>query len=173
MGCVDIDDKKLQKIKRKFVSVKCMTTLKESFKEYYDGYIISTPPSTHSKISQELLSKDKHVLVEKPLAFSVSDSLKIKSALNKHNSKLMVGHLLLFHPAIIKIKSIIENGDIGKIQYIYSNRLNLGKVRKNENVVWSFAPHDIALFQYFTDSFPMKVYSMGGDFLQKVFMIQP
>ena len=80
---------------------------------------------------------------------------------------MIVGHLLLFHPAIIKIKSMIDKGDIGKIQYIYSNRLNLGKVRKNENVVWSFAPHDIALFQYFTDSFPKQVDSMGGDFLQK------
>ena len=78
----------------------------------------------------------------------------------------MVGHLLLFHPAIRKIKELIEKGKIGKLEYIYSNRLNLGTVRTEENILWSFAPHDISIFQYFIGSLPVEVISRGGAFLQ-------
>jgi predicted dehydrogenase len=78
----------------------------------------------------------------------------------------MVGHVLLFHPAFQKMKNIIENGKIGDIQYIYSNRLNLGTFRTNENVFWSFAPHDIALFNYFFNQNPVTISSSGIDILQ-------
>ena len=79
----------------------------------------------------------------------------------------MVGHLLLFHPAFIKIKELILNGDLGDIQYIYSNRLNLGSFRNDENVLWSFAPHDISLFNYFFNENPQEISSSGIDILQK------
>ena len=79
----------------------------------------------------------------------------------------MVGHVLLFHPAIRKIKELINTGKIGKLQYLYSNRLNLGKVRTEENVFWSLAPHDIAIFQYFTETYPLKIQANGSTFLQK------
>ena len=78
----------------------------------------------------------------------------------------MVGHVLLFTPAVKKIKEMLDKGEIGELQYLYSNRLNLGKVRTEENVFWSFAPHDIAIFQYLTDSFP-KINANGSTFLQK------
>jgi UDP-2-acetamido-3-amino-2,3-dideoxy-glucuronate N-acetyltransferase len=79
----------------------------------------------------------------------------------------MVGHVLLFHPAIQKIKKLIDDGRIGKLQYIYSNRLNLGQVRTEENVFWSLAPHDIAIFQYFTDSYPETIKANGVSFIQE------
>jgi len=79
----------------------------------------------------------------------------------------MVGHLLLFHPAFVKIKKIINDGKIGKIQYIYSNRLNLGSFRTDENVLWSFAPHDISLFNFFFEDSPESLVSSGVDILQK------
>ncbi len=79
----------------------------------------------------------------------------------------MVGHVLLFHPAIKKIKELINKGKIGKLQYIYSNRLNLGQVRMEENVFWSLAPHDISVFQYFTNSFPTSIHASGSAFLQE------
>ena len=79
----------------------------------------------------------------------------------------MVGHVLLFHPAIKKIKNLIDENKIGKLQYIYSNRLNLGQVRTEENVFWSLAPHDISIFQYFTGLFPEKVHARGSSFLQE------
>lgn len=167
VGCIDIDKNKLKKINSYFKNINLFESVKDSIEKNYDGYVISTPPSTHSVIAKEILSKGKPVLIEKPLALSVSEAMEIKSVSRKFNVNVLVGHLLLFHPAIIKIKSMIDKDQLGKIQYIYSNRLNLGKVRKDENVFWSFAPHDIALFQYFTDSFPKDIFSMGGDFLQR------
>ena len=90
--------------------------------------------------------------------------------LNKKNkTNIMVGHVLLFHPAIAKIKALIDGGRIGHLQYIYSNRLNLGKVRTQENVFWSLAPHDIAIFQFFTNSYPEKISATGSSILQKKF----
>lgn len=167
IGCIDTDLKQLQKIKSLFPKINCYSNFEESIKDNFDGYIIATPPSSHAKLAQLIISNKKPVLVEKPLSLSVSESKKIKSHLIKHDGKLLVGHLLLFHPAIIKIKSMIDEGKIGKIQYIYSNRLNLGTIRSEENVFWSFAPHDISLFQFFSKSFPSDIYSTGGDFLQK------
>ena len=167
IGCIDTDSNQLQKIKSLFPKIICYSNFEESIKDNFDGYIIATPPSSHAKLAQLIISNKKPVLVEKPLSLSVSESKKIKSHLIKHDGKLLVGHLLLFHPAIVKIKSMIDEGKIGKIQYIYSNRLNLGTVRSEENVFWSFAPHDISLFQFFSDSFPSDIYSTGGDFLQK------
>ena len=84
----------------------------------------------------------------------------------------MVGHVLLFHPAIQKIKALIQKGKIGKLQYIYSNRLNLGQVRTEENVFWSLAPHDISIFQFITNSYPQTIKASGVSFFKKEFMIQ-
>ena len=167
VGCVDTNQEKLNRIKLLFPKISCHVSVKDSFDTNYHGYVIATPPASHAQLAKLLISKSKAVLVEKPLCLSLSESEEIKSQLLKFKGKLIVGHLMLFHPAIVKIKKIIEEKSIGNIQYIYSNRLNLGKVRKEENVFWSFAPHDISLFQYFSNSFPSSVISHGGDFLQK------
>ena len=167
VGCVDTKLNQLKKLKSQFHQIVCFSSIEESFRENFDGYVIATPAFTHAKLAKLIISNNKPVLVEKPLSVSVSQSKEIKSALNKYDGRLVVGHLLLFHPAIQKIKSMIDNGKIGEIQYIYSNRLNFGRVRTEENVFWSFAPHDISLFQFYSNSFPSKVFSLGGDFLQK------
>jgi len=167
VGCIDVDSQKLNKVKSLFNEIECFKSLKESFKKDFNGYIIATPAKTHTELAKLIIINNKPVLVEKPLSLSVKESKEIKSYLSRYNGKLVVGHLLLFHPAILKIKSMIEDGMIGSIQYIYSNRLNLGTVRSEENVFWSFAPHDISIFQFLTESFPQKVLSMGGNFLQK------
>lgn len=167
VGCVDIDQEKLNFIKSSFPETSCFSSVEDSFVANYQGYVIATPPTSHAKLAKLLISNHKAVLVEKPLCLNLSDSKEIKSQLIKFKGRLIVGHLMLFHPAIVKIKKMIEEGVIGNIQYIYSNRLNLGKVRKEENVFWSFAPHDISIFQYFSNSFPSSVISHGGDFLQK------
>ncbi len=167
VGCIDIDQEKLNFIKSSFPGISCFSSIKDSFAANYQGYVIATPPTSHAKLAKLLISNHKAVLVEKPLCLNLSDSEEIKSQLIEFKGKLIVGHLMLFHPAIVKIKKIIEEGVIGNIRYIYSNRLNLGRVRKEENVFWSFAPHDISIFQYFSNSFPSSVISHGGDFLQK------
>ena len=167
IGCVDTKLEILKETKSLFPDISCFSTIEESFKEDFHGYIIATPPDTHRKLAKLIISNHKPVLIEKPLALSLKDSEEIKSYLVKYDGKLIVGHLLLFHPAIKKIKSMVKEGKIGNIQYIYSNRLNLGTVRNKENVFWSFAPHDISIFQFLTNSFPSEVISAGGDFLQK------
>lgn len=100
----------------------------------FDGYTIAAPAPFHFEIAKTLLSKGLPVLVEKPLTLSAESSKELVEIAEKNNAQLMVGHVLLFHPAIRKIKELIDDGKIGKLHYIYSNRLNLGTVRTEENV---------------------------------------
>lgn len=132
-----------------------------------NAVIVSTPAETHFEITRELLLADKNVLVEKPITLN-SDEAKILNDIAKQRDLiLMVGHLLMFHPAILKIKEYLDKGRLGNLQYIYSNRLNLGTVRTEENILWSFAPHDISVIQFFTNDTPIEVRATGAAFLQK------
>ena len=127
---------------------------------------MATPAETHFEIAQFIIKHKRHILVEKPIALKTADAKSLKKLAEENRVNLMVGHLLLFHPAIRKIKELIEAGKIGKFEYIYSNRLNLGTVRTEENILWSFAPHDISVFQYLIGNLPIEIVSRGGAFLQ-------
>jgi UDP-2-acetamido-3-amino-2,3-dideoxy-glucuronate N-acetyltransferase len=164
-GVVDLDIDRMEDLKNTYPNLFFFKKLQDAFNQGFDGYIIATPPITHPKLAKAVILENKPVLIEKPLSLSLVEAEEIKLVLKK-NSKLMVGHVLLFHPAIIKMKEIINDGLIGNIQYLYSNRLNLGVVRQQENVFWSLAPHDISLFQFFIESFPLEVQSSGGIYLQ-------
>ena len=166
-GIVEPDQDVLYKLLNKYPGVSGHTDLSEALKEEYDGFTVASPAETHFTIAKEIILSGKHVLVEKPMTLSVSDAEELIGLAKEYNVNLLVGHLLLFHPAINKIKELIDTGRIGTLQYIYSNRLNLGKVRTKENVFWSLAPHDIAIFQYLTDSFPVRIQASGTTFLQK------
>ena len=133
----------------------------------YMGFIVSTPAETHHNIAVKIIKSGKHVLVEKPLCLNVEDAKNLVDLSKQYQVSLMVGHVLLFHPAIQKIKKMLVDGNIGELQYIYSNRVNLGQVRTEENVFWSLAPHDISIFQYLTDSYPKSIIAKGSAFLQK------
>ena len=150
----------------KYPEAKTFATVREAIKEDFDGFTVATPAETHFKIAEFIITHKKHVLVEKPLTLKASEARRLKELAEENGVNLMVGHLLLFHPAIRKIKELIKKGKIGKLEYIYSNRLNLGTVRTEENILWSFAPHDISVFQYFIGSLPVEVISRGGIFLQ-------
>jgi predicted dehydrogenase len=128
--------------------------------------VVSTPASTHFDIAKLIIENGHHVLVEKPLAMTVKEAEELRKLASNNNINLMVGHLLLFHPAILKIKSLIDERRIGKLQYLYSHRLNLGTVRTDENILWSFAPHDISIFQFIIGGFPQSLICEGGIFLQ-------
>jgi UDP-2-acetamido-3-amino-2,3-dideoxy-glucuronate N-acetyltransferase len=132
-----------------------------------DAVVIATPAETHFDLARSALQANKHVFVEKPLALIVSEAQILKQLAMRQNLKLMVGHILLYHPAIIKLKEIISSGELGKINYIYSNRLNLGKIRSEENILWSFAPHDISAILYLLEEMPIKVMAQGGNYLNK------
>jgi UDP-2-acetamido-3-amino-2,3-dideoxy-glucuronate N-acetyltransferase len=116
-----------------------------------DGLIISSPATTHFKIARKAL-KTLDVLIEKPIAMKISDVLALQKLEKESKKLIVVGHQLHFHPAIIKMQELIDQGAIGKLKWIYSNRLNMGKIRPNENVLWSFAPHDLSLILKFIKS---------------------
>ena len=132
-----------------------------------DAVVIATPAETHFGLTKKALLAGKHVFVEKPLALRVSEAEELQKLALNRGLKLMVGHILLYHPAIIKLKEIIGSGEIGKINYIYSNRLNLGKFRTEENILWSFAPHDISVILYLLEEMPVQVMAQGGNYLNK------
>ena len=166
-GIVDRDEKLLNAFRKKYPEATIYSKLEDAFEGHYDGFIVATPAETHFKIAKTIILKKKNLLVEKPLTLSAQDALELVHLAKENDVSLMVGHVLLFHPAINKIKEIIESGRIGKLQYLYSNRLNLGKVRTEENVFWSLAPHDISIFQFLTNSYPSKIKATGSTFLQK------
>ena len=166
-GIVELDIDTLNIFTKKYSDVNGHSKIEDALNENYDGFIIATPAKTHFEIAKTIINAGKHVLIEKPLTLSIKEAKELVVLADKNKINAMVGHVLLFHPAVKKIKAMIDNGEIGDLQYIYSNRLNLGKVRTEENVFWSFAPHDIAIFQYLTDSIPMKINANGSTFLQE------
>jgi len=130
------------------------------------GATVATPAETHYETAKRLLLAGKHAMVEKPITLFSAQAIELNKIASERKLVLMVGHLLLFHPAIRKIKQFIDDGTLGTVQYIYSNRVNLGTIRKEENILWSFAPHDIAVISYLVGDNPISVDAKGGMFLQ-------
>lgn len=166
-GIVEPNIQLQQKNQNLYSNSKIFSNLEQALEDFdIDGFIIATPAHTHYALAKKIILSKKPVLVEKPFTLKLEDAEELKELAEINQTNVMVGHVLLFHPAIRKIKEIIDSNKIGKLQYIYSNRLNLGQIRKEENVFWSLAPHDISIFQYLTNSFPNKISSNGGDFVQ-------
>jgi UDP-2-acetamido-3-amino-2,3-dideoxy-glucuronate N-acetyltransferase len=118
----------------------------------FNAVSISTPANTHFDIAKQALEAGKHVYLEKPMTLDSHSSQALIDLANQNNLMLQVGHLLLFHPAFQEIKKILDSGQLGDVTYIHSSRLNWGKVRQNENIFWSFLPHDISLILYLINS---------------------
>lgn len=134
--------------------------------ENIQGVVIATPAETHHSIVISALRAGKHVFVEKPLALTIAEGREMREEAIKANKILMVGHLLQYHPYIGKMLEMIKLGSIGKLQYITSNRLNLGKIRREENALWSFAPHDLSVILAIAgDQLPEQVRCVGGAWL--------
>jgi UDP-2-acetamido-3-amino-2,3-dideoxy-glucuronate N-acetyltransferase len=163
----DINEKKKREIDSISGSIKfcndinCILSDKE-----INAVIIATPAETHYELAKKSLINNKNVLVEKPITLLTGEAEELIELANYHKKKLMVGHVLLYHPAINKLKKMITEGKIGDVQYIYSNRLNLGAIRTEENILWSFAPHDISIIQYLLESKPINIDANGASFLQ-------
>ena len=166
-GIVELDKNKLKNLLNKYPGVQGYSSIEDALFGEYDGFIIATPAKTHYDIAKIIMNAKRHLLIEKPMTLSVEEAKEVVVLSEKNKVNAMVGHVLLFHPAIKKIKEMIDSGEIGDLQYAYSNRLNLGKVRTEENVFWSLAPHDIAIFQYLTGSIPKQINAIGSTFLQK------
>lgn len=129
---------------------------------------LATPAATHYRLVKDALRAGKDVFVEKPLALTTREGRELVEMARAGGLVLMVGHVLRYHPAVRKLKELISGGELGKIQYIYSNRLNIGKLRTEENILWSFAPHDISvILMLLGQEEPARVDAFGGDYLNK------
>jgi predicted dehydrogenase len=130
------------------------------------GVVIATPAETHYELTRQALEAGKDVLVEKPLALTYEQGAHLVRLAEDNARVLMVGHVLEYHPAIRRLLELVHAGELGKVQYIYSNRLSLGKIRREENILWSFAPHDVAVILRLMGSLPFQVIACGGSYLQ-------
>lgn len=165
-GIVESNADRLAESLLQYNAAKGYRDVKESLQDDYDGYVIATPAETHYEIGSLLLKEKKCVLIEKPMALSTIEANRLIWLSQIFECKLMVGHLFLFHPAIKKMKKLIDEGKVGKLLYLYSTRLNMGTVHKNENVFFSFAPHDISVLNYLIGTTPICLGAEGGCFLQ-------
>ncbi len=132
-----------------------------------DSVAIAAPAVLHYQLASAALDGGKHVFVEKPLALDVSDAGKLCELAQRKDLRLMVGHLLQYHPAYLKLKEMVSEGSLGRLQYIYSNRLNLGKIRREEDILWSFAPHDISMILALLGQEPERISAWGASYLDK------
>lgn len=132
-----------------------------------NAVIIATTSDSHYSFAKESLLKGKHTFIEKPICLNSEQAQELINISEKNDLTLMVGHLLLYHPAIKWIKNYIDSGEIGDINYIYSHRLNLGTVRKTENAFWSLAPHDISVMMYLVNKPVIKAHGIGQSFINK------
>ena len=131
-----------------------------------DAVVIATPAETHFAVAKAAIEAGKDVFVEKPLALTYEQGAEMMALSERQSRILMVGHVLEYHPGVVRLQQLIQAGDLGKVRYIYSNRLSLGKVRREENILWSFAPHDIAVIVRLVGELPFQVTACGGSYVQ-------
>jgi predicted dehydrogenase len=131
-----------------------------------DAVAIATPAASHYQLSRQALLAGKHIFVEKPLTLEVGQARELVELADKVGRVLMVGHLMVYHPAVEMLKQMIENDELGKVYYIYAQRVNLGVVRRDENALWSLAPHDISIVLNLLGGKPVEVSARGGCYIR-------
>lgn len=158
----------LSVMQKSFPDVKFSTRFEEVLADNaVKAVVIALPAESHYEYAAKALRAGKDVFVEKPLALDLDHAKKLNAIALEEKRILMVGHLLRYHPAFLKLKEIIDNGDLGRIQYLYSTRLSLGKIRREENALWSFAPHDISMILALCNEMPEHVTAVGHNYLHK------
>ncbi|HXX74254.1 MAG TPA: Gfo/Idh/MocA family oxidoreductase [Nitrospiraceae bacterium] len=169
LGAVcDSDPERLESFKQQYSSASMFSAYSDVLRdETIRAVAIATPAEAHTRAVREALLAGKDVFVEKPLCLSVEEGEELVGLAKKRGRILMVGHLLWYHPAVLKLKELIAAGELGRIQYIYSNRLNLGKIRREENILWSFAPHDISVILGLLNETPDGIRAQGGNYLHQ------
>jgi predicted dehydrogenase len=166
--CVcDLDEAKLTSARAQYPTVRTTTSYDEVVSDAsVDAIVLASFASSHFEQGRRALEAGKHVLVEKPMTLRNRDAEELVRAAALAHRCLMVGHLLLYHPAVLRMQQLVSSGEIGDLFYLYSQRLNLGRVRKDENALWSFGPHDVAVALYLFGTEPETVTAKGEAFLQ-------
>ena len=164
----DLDDEKLENMSRQYPGTKTTKNFDEVLQDSeLDAVVIATTGPTHYALARKALMAGKDVYVEKPFVLQVDEALELNELADKNGRVLMVGHLLEYHPVVTRLKGMIDAGELGDIYYLYSQRLNLGTVREDENALWNFAPHDISAILYLLGKKPVGVSARGQDYLQR------
>lgn len=159
----DIDNENLKNVISDYNNVNTTNDYKEILNNpEIKGVVVVTPSHTHYKIVKELLEHGKNVYVEKPISTVANEALSLMNLADEKGLVLMVGHLLLYHPVVNRLKMLIEEGVLGEIKYIQSDRLNINYFKNDRSVMWDLAPHDVSMISYIIDKKPKKVVSAVG-----------
>jgi predicted dehydrogenase len=134
--------------------------------ERVEAVVLSTPASTHATLAAQAFDAGRHVMVEKPLANTIEDAEDLVARARAAERTLMVGHTFLYSPPVERLREWIAKGELGAIQYLYSQRLSLGRIRRDCNALWNFAPHDIAIMMYVLGERPVEVTAKGFSFIE-------
>jgi predicted dehydrogenase len=168
LACADADPGRLNEASRLYSFQQTATDYRELLDNpTLDGIVVATPARSHYQITRAALERGKHVLVEKPLAMTSAEAQELAACARAHDRVLMVGHTFQYNPAVWKIKELLTSRAIGDLYYIYSNRVNLGRVQLDINALWSIAPHDISILLYLLDSLPLTVSARGATFVSE------
>jgi predicted dehydrogenase len=133
-----------------------------------DAVVIATPAATHPELACRALAAGKHVLIEKPLALDVAGAARVVAAARAAADRVvLVGHLMLYHPAVVQLRELVRSGELGEIRYVHATRVNLGRLRTDENALWSFGPHDLSMLDFLLGESPVAVAAHGGAYLQR------
>jgi predicted dehydrogenase len=164
---VDLDEGRLAKMRELFPGIRTSTDIDEVLADgEVEAVVVSASAKAHHQIGMKVLAAGKHAYIEKPLALTAADAEELVTVAEERGLLLMVGHLLLFHPGVQKLKALVDSGELGDLYYLYSQRVNLGVIRQDENALWSFAPHDLSVMLYLLDQHPVSVTARGAAYLQ-------
>jgi predicted dehydrogenase len=163
---VDLDEQLLERFGSRYPNARVTTDLDDVLADdSVDAVVVATPVPTHYALAKRVLEAGKHVMVEKPPAMRASEMDELVALAADRDRVLMPGHLLLYHPGVLKLKELIDAGELGEVLCVYGNRQNLGIVRTNENALWSLGVHDLSVILYLLDEDPETATAQGRDFL--------
>jgi len=166
--CADLDEGRLKSIKTLYPAIKTTSDYQDILKDpAIDAVCIASPTNTHYQFAKDALNAGKHVLCEKPLAQTPEECLELSKLAEDNKKLLMVGHVFVFNRGVVLLKEYIESGELGRIQYAYSERTNLGPFRYDVNALWDLAPHDISIFNYLFENMPTNVSARGQKILSE------
>ena len=164
--CCDLDSQALSRLHALYPQAAATSDFADMLAdEEVQAVVVATPARTHFALARAALEAGKHVLVEKPLAMSSQDAEALIQLAEERQRVLMVGHIFEYHPAVREIRALIDKGHLGDLYYIYSTRVNLGRVQSDINALWSIAPHDVSILNFLLGAMPESVSAHGGTFL--------
>ena len=161
----DADPKTRERIGRQYPAVHVTGDVADLLGRV-DAVVIASPAATHARVALQCIEAGKPCLVEKPFALTSRDAEAVAEAAAKRNVPVLAGHLLVFHPAVERLRALVQGGDLGRVYYLYGLRVNLGQVRADENALWSFGPHDVSVALYLLGEVPVRVAAHGKSYLQ-------